>query len=464
MGAAINTCQLGGSEEELVFDRTNAFRSVGCQAPTESLLNANASSSSSHLGGGGVALTLDSRTSNEDSQQAPRAPLALLDGRASTASLAEEERETIGADSVWQSVEAAPREEVASPTSDDLAALEARLEARLRELKAVPAEESRTAGVTQVLHPSIPEEQLLLGLEAEEEDETAAGQPACWTPTLAPSQAVPVESGAPLVMPPQLRQRQGSNEGVLQQQPPPQSRVAPARQQRQLALPAMPAAQQARLPQGPPMSAFDAKLKIKEWQMQLRLEAKQMDREIRRVKAEEARMQKTMRTEADKGNTHGVQQLARSIVRSRRAALQLEKAKVHLNDMNLQLTSCSATLSVQNAMRLSVDAVRSTSGGGIQDLGAIVEQFQQENAHRIGVDELVDEALRSEEDDEAAAAEAQRVLEELELDKLRLLASTGAPHQTLATSAITSNGSAASVASAAGGGRQPLTTARHGGS
>lgn len=466
MGAAINTCQLGGSEEELIFDRTNAFRSVGCQAPTESLLNANASSSS--RGGGGATLTLDSRTSIEESRQGSRTPLALLDGRASTASLAEEERETIGADSVWQSVEAMPRQEAASPTNEDLAALEARLEARLRELKAVPEDDKRcehqanqTAAVTQDLHPSIPEEQLLLGFDAEEE-ETAAGQPACWTPTLAPSQAVPVNSGASAVMPPQLRQK--LDEGVLQQQPPPpQPRVVPARQQRQLELPALQAVQQA-LPQGPPMTAFDAKLKIKEWQMQLRLEAKQMDREIRRVKAEEARMQKTMRSEADKGNTHGVQQLARSIVRSRRAVLQLEKAKVQLNDMNLQLTSCSATLSVQNAMRLSVDAVRGTSGGGIQDLGAIVEQFQQENSHRIGVDELIDEAFRNDEDDEAAAAEAQRVLEELELDKIRLLASTGAPRQNLATSAVGASGSVGSVASAAGGGRQQLTTARHGGS
>lgn len=445
MGAAINTCQLGGSEEELIFERTSAFKSVGCQAPTDSLLNLNANASSSSRGAG-VALTLDSRTSNEDGgRQIPRAPLALLDGRASTASLAEEERETIGADSVWQSAEVVRREEVASTEAEDLAALEARLEARLRELKAVPAKEDDQA--TAVAHPlptTMPEEQLLPGPESEED--TTAGQPAYWTPTLDP-QAVPNDSAASLVtIPPQLRQKQ--------QPPPPQRRAEPIQRQHQVALPAMPPVQQ-----GPPMSAFEAKLKIKEWQMQLRLESKQMDREIRRVKAEEARMQKTMRTEADKGNTHGVQQLARSVVRSRRAVLQLEKAKVQLNDMNLQLTSCSATLSVQSAVRLSVDAMR--GGGGIQDLGPAVEQFQQENARRIGVDELLEEALRSDEDDEAAAAETQRVLEELELDKLRLLASTGAPRLASAASA---SGSAASVASAAGGGRQPLTTARHGGS
>mmetsp|Transcript_118998 Transcript_118998/g.237227 ORF Transcript_118998/g.237227 Transcript_118998/m.237227 type:complete len:464 (+) Transcript_118998:69-1460(+) len=463
MGAALNTCQVGGVDEELIFDRKTAFRSVGCQAPTDSLLkalNANASSSSSQAGGG-CALTLDSRTSNEDGSQARSTPLALLDGHASTASLAEEEKETIGADSVWQSVEAAPREEVASPSSEDLAALEARLEARLQELKAVPGEEeNRSVAASRVLHPSIPEEQLLLGPAAEEE--TAAGQPACWTPTLDPTKAVPVDSGASLVMPPQLRQKQTTDEGVFQQQPAPPPRVAPAQQHRQLVLPALPAVQQAPPPQGPPMSASDAKFKIKEWQMQLRLEARQIDRDIRRVKTEEARMQKTMRTEADKGNTNGVQQLARSVVRSRRSVLQLEKAKVQLHDMDLQLTSCSATLSVKNAMRLSVDAMQ--NGGGIQELGAIVEQFQQENARRSGVDELVDEALRSDEDEEAVAAEAQRVLEELELDKLRLLTSTAAPRQTLATSSVPGSGSAAPTASAAGGGRQPLTTARHGGS
>jgi len=178
--------------------------------------------------------------------------------------------------------------------------------------------------------------------------------------------------------------------------------------------------------QGDSGALVEAKMKVKEWQWQLKMEAKTLDREIKRIKSDEFKLQKKLSAEAQKGNTQHVQQLARSIVRSRKAVARLESTKVTMNDINLQLTTCAAAMSMKNAMRVSADAMRGMNGAtSIQDIAVAVEDLQRERAQGIMVEESIEEAFQNEEEEEEAALEVQKLLEELELDRIGLLASAG---------------------------------------
>lgn len=174
-------------------------------------------------------------------------------------------------------------------------------------------------------------------------------------------------------------------------------------------------------------SAIDAKLKAREWQWQLKMETKTLEREIKKIQVDETKLKKKIATEAKKGNTEHIQQLARSIVRSRQAVARLEKAKASMNDITLQLTTAIASISMKSAMRVSLDAMRDMNGSGhAREIETTMEQMRREMAYSSEVDNCVEEAFHEEEAEEEAAIEVQRVLEELELDQLGLLASSGA--------------------------------------
>jgi len=175
----------------------------------------------------------------------------------------------------------------------------------------------------------------------------------------------------------------------------------------------------------PGQSLSDAKFKIREIQMHLKLEAKSVDRDIKRVRTDEAKLQRTIKTEADKGNMQHAQQLAKSIARSRYAVAQLEKTKVLLHDVGLKLTTCSATSSVKSAVQVSFGATKSTNGSSsLEDIIAFVSQFALEMSSGEQVAAGMDAVLGCSNEDDEVAREAQRILEEMELDKLKLLAST----------------------------------------
>mmetsp|Transcript_82 Transcript_82/g.185 ORF Transcript_82/g.185 Transcript_82/m.185 type:complete len:576 (+) Transcript_82:1-1728(+) len=190
---------------------------------------------------------------------------------------------------------------------------------------------------------------------------------------------------------------------------------------------------------GPELSVIDAKIKAKEWQLQLKLEAKNMDREIKRIQSEEAKFRKKITSEAQKGNAQNVQEIARTIVRGRQAVSRLEKTKSSMHAINLQLTTAIATMTMKNSMRVSVDAMREMGDmNRVEDIGAVMEGMQHE-MERCHMQEVgMEEAFLDEEEEAEAEMEARRVLEEMELDRLGLLAScatgtAGAAHEAAGT-------------------------------
>jgi len=205
--------------------------------------------------------------------------------------------------------------------------------------------------------------------------------------------------------------------------------------------------------QGDPGSLVDAKIKVKEWQWQLKMEVKSLEREIKKVKADESKLQKQLQAEGQKGNTQHVQQLARSIVRSRHAVRKLESAKVSMNDLNLQLTTCAAAMSMKHAVRISADTMQGMSAmATMEELASAVEQLQVERHRGSAMDGVLEDAFADEQEETEAALEVQKLLEEFALDRMSLLASMGPAVGQAAPSAATLAARQAPLASGREGG------------
>lgn len=182
-------------------------------------------------------------------------------------------------------------------------------------------------------------------------------------------------------------------------------------------------------------AAVNAKIKARELQFQLKLEMKHLEREARKLATEEGKLQRKMRAEAERGNSHEAQSLARSAVQTRKAIARLEQLKASMHGVVLQLTESIAAMGMRNCLKMSSDVMRHMSEfTRIPELEAAVQQLRREAAaygHTAG---CVDEALRDRGADEASAREVQRMLEEVALDRhLEFLAGGGSVPQSATT-------------------------------
>lgn len=183
----------------------------------------------------------------------------------------------------------------------------------------------------------------------------------------------------------------------------------------------------ARPPPPPQHSAIEQKMKAKEWEWQMKQEQKSLDKEIKKIKAGEVKLQKEIQAQAERGNIQAVQMLAQSIVRSRKAAERLEQTKTSMKGVELQLSTTIATMSTTSSLRLSADIMKHMNEiSGVPEVGAIMQRMRQEMQMCTDAEDGITEALKTDGEEEAAAAEVQKVLDEMALDQMGPLAAARA--------------------------------------
>jgi len=167
----------------------------------------------------------------------------------------------------------------------------------------------------------------------------------------------------------------------------------------------------------------EAKLQAKEWQWQLKTEVKGLDREIKKIQAEETKMRKEIEACAAQGNVQSVQLLARQLVRSRKAVRRLERTKVSMHAVNLQLTTSIATMSTTSALRISADAMKNMNKiANVAEVGNTIGTMRQEMAKFAEAEDGIEAMMLDSDEENDAAVEVQKVLEEMALDQMGPLA------------------------------------------
>jgi len=165
------------------------------------------------------------------------------------------------------------------------------------------------------------------------------------------------------------------------------------------------------------------KEKSREWQRQIRGECRRLDRDINRIRQEEAKLKREIEMLAKKGNYSSVRTLAGQVVRSRNAVRRLERVKCSLSAVNLHLTTATATMATGSSVKMSAKVMKEMNGlMDVPEMHETIQKMRREMAKAEIMDEMIEEGFADSDVEEEADAEVARVLDELHLDTARLLA------------------------------------------
>lgn len=78
--------------------------------------------------------------------------------------------------------------------------------------------------------------------------------------------------------------------------------------------------------------------KVKKWQQDIRAQNRGIERQIRSIEREEAKVKASIKQVAKRGDTKSCKSLAKELVRSRKHKDRLYTSKAQLNSVSMQLT------------------------------------------------------------------------------------------------------------------------------
>eukprot|EP01062_Namystynia_karyoxenos_P022707 TRINITY_DN18725_c0_g2_i1.p1 TRINITY_DN18725_c0_g2~~TRINITY_DN18725_c0_g2_i1.p1 ORF type:complete len:217 (+),score=125.23 TRINITY_DN18725_c0_g2_i1:92-742(+) len=170
---------------------------------------------------------------------------------------------------------------------------------------------------------------------------------------------------------------------------------------------------------------------VKDWDKQLRAEQRKLDRQVRGIELQEAKVVKEAKAAAKKGDKEVVQILAKQIVGSKRAKKRIVIAKAQMNSISLQLKQQLAQVKIAGAMQKSAEITgKMNSLLKVQDCQEVMRALQMEML-KAGViqetmDEAIDDALGDEDLEDEADAEVAKIVDEVMMATLGNKAAGGA--------------------------------------
>lgn len=168
------------------------------------------------------------------------------------------------------------------------------------------------------------------------------------------------------------------------------------------------------------------KEKAREWQRQIRGDMRRLDRDINRIRQEEAKLKREIAVHAKKGNISSVRTLAVQVVRTRKASGRLERVKCSLSAVNLHLTTTTATMATGSSLKMSAKVMKQMNGlMDVPELQETMRQMRREMAKAEIVDEMIEESFADSDVEDEVDLEVARVLDELHLDTAQILAGAG---------------------------------------
>mmetsp|Transcript_83564 Transcript_83564/g.231741 ORF Transcript_83564/g.231741 Transcript_83564/m.231741 type:complete len:217 (-) Transcript_83564:88-738(-) len=159
------------------------------------------------------------------------------------------------------------------------------------------------------------------------------------------------------------------------------------------------------------------KEKAREWQRQIRSETRRLDRDINRIRQEEAKLKKEITAMANKGQVQSVRTLAKQVVRSKKSVTRLERTKCSMAAVNLHLTTAIASMSTASSLKMSAGVMKEMNRlMNVPELSQIMEDMRKEMARAEITDEIMEEGFEESDDEAEIDSEVQKVFDELALD------------------------------------------------
>lgn len=187
----------------------------------------------------------------------------------------------------------------------------------------------------------------------------------------------------------------------------------------------------------------DPKEQVREWSSGVRKEGRRLDRQIRSIKMEEAKIQKSLKEAAKKGHRDVCNILAKEIIHSRRAVNKIYSAKAQLNSVELTMKNQLATLRISGSLEKSTEMMKfMQSLIKVPEIQATMQEMSREMMKAGIIEEMMEDTFESMEDDdveEAASEEVEKILWEItsgELGKAGPVASSALPTEPQGATAL----------------------------
>lgn len=162
----------------------------------------------------------------------------------------------------------------------------------------------------------------------------------------------------------------------------------------------------------------DPKEQVREWSSELRKEGRKLDRNIRSIKLEEAKVQKSIKDAAKKGQKDVCVILAKEIIQSRKAVNKLYSAKAHLNSVDMQMKNQLATMRLAGTLEKSTEVMQAMQNLiKIPEIQAVMMAMSKEMTKAGIIEEMLEDTFDSMDDQEeledAAQEEVDKILFEV---------------------------------------------------
>ena len=168
----------------------------------------------------------------------------------------------------------------------------------------------------------------------------------------------------------------------------------------------------------------DPKEQVNDWCKKIRKEGYNLDRQINAIKREEAKVTRSLKEAAKKGDKESCQILAKELINSRKAVTKLYTAKANLNSVQMQMKSQLATLKVAGTLQTSAEVMKSMSQlVKLPEIQKSMMELSREMMKAGVIEEMMEDVMEplgeEEEMEEAAQAEIDKVILEITTGKLK---------------------------------------------
>ncbi|CAO1430031.1 unnamed protein product [Diamesa serratosioi] len=161
---------------------------------------------------------------------------------------------------------------------------------------------------------------------------------------------------------------------------------------------------------------------VKEWNVKLRKEGYQLDRQIRSIKREEDKVKKSLKEAAKKNDKQVCTILAKEVVHSRKAINRIYASKAQLSSVQLQMQHQLATVKVSGSLSKSTEVMVAMQNlVKLPEIAATMREMSQEMTKAGILEEMIEETMESIEDSDEIEEEAQK-----EIDKVLFELTDGA--------------------------------------
>ncbi|XP_015789019.1 charged multivesicular body protein 3 isoform X2 [Tetranychus urticae] len=159
---------------------------------------------------------------------------------------------------------------------------------------------------------------------------------------------------------------------------------------------------------------------VREWRSKLRKETMALDRQIRNIQREEAKVKLSLKDAAKKGDRDSCVVLAKELVRSRKAINRINVSKAQINSVMLNMEQQLANIKIAGAIQRSTDLMKCMQNlVKVGEISATMQEMSREMM-KAGIieemlEETIDEATGIDDDDmeEAVQSEVEKILFEV---------------------------------------------------